>query len=694
MAIVDFQQDPAAPYGTGNFRDESGRMMYLHDPDTASQFVKTMPGAPKKQVGDESTAIAQGRVDAPAGPDNRLARNDSGTAAAAGIADTNAAIGDLEAAVNNPHPPAAPAPPAAPPAAAPAPGAPGAAAAAGIADTNAAVAGLEQSVNAPPGAPAPASAAPAAAPPAPGAPPTGGGAALVQTLDSVTSGMQNRLQPDAMPGARSFDSAGLPLSAVEQGEQVQVKEGRDVARGAEEIAERNRVGEAGDQMIRDEYGRKGRQLEASFEGQRTMARDDFGRDVNTAFEKGASSRAAFEKVDNFKKALEKNDKSLDPDRYMRNMSTGKFLSMIILATLNGGFGAINKQTSNGVIDAMDDHIERDIQRQKDEITSGRVRIQNDIDLFQKQGFSDKEAETLARDRLMKNLAAFKDAEAKRVGAMPEMLGQANMLIQPRIEQRMNENAMTLRSLENEVNRSMRTGQTHGTLPGTVMMPSDKLAQETLEDRKIQRENAASVGEVVGHPVSIDEAKEIRNDSQDLGKRLATGASARKMLDQLRTELGLIKRNGKWTGDADPGSRPGGFSATDRSTLIDTYYANLKRADIMGMVREPSAVLQNEFAKITERPFFDSQIIQQLDAYERVVSLAEEESRRGFSDEALAYYDRKRQPVPPRRSGASGAKPAPARGQAPAAKPSPAAPEAEAPATPPVQTKAPGGLRFE
>ena len=52
MAIVDFEQDPSAPYGTGNFRDDAGRVMYLYDPETASQFAKTMKGAPVRGGAD------------------------------------------------------------------------------------------------------------------------------------------------------------------------------------------------------------------------------------------------------------------------------------------------------------------------------------------------------------------------------------------------------------------------------------------------------------------------------------------------------------------------------------------------------------------------------------------------------------------------------------------------------------------
>jgi len=703
MAIVDFEQDPEAPFGSGNFRDDMGRVMYVHDPDTASQFVRTMRGRK---------------------PDLRLARNDSGTAASQGIADVNAAVADFEGAMANPHPAKPPEPAPTPTPAPPAPGQPGAAATEGIAQTNAAVADIEKAVTAAPGspavAPAPAPGAPPVAPAgppapasAPGAPavpgaaaaeppPPGSPAALVQGLERVQASMSARLQPDAPPGVGGYSPEGLPLSAVESGQQVALKEGRDVGRVAEEIAERNRVGEAGDQTIRDAYAVKGRQAAEGFAAGRDAARGDYGRDVNTAFEKNAEARQAFEKVEGFKKALAENDKSVDPDSYVRNMSTGKKIGMIILAALNGGFGALIGQKNNGVVDALNNAIEQDIQRQRDEVASGRIRIQNDIDFFQKKGFSAQEAETLARDRLIKNLAAFKDYEAKRVAAGPQALAEANLLIQPRLEERTAENAMSLRSLENEVNRSLRAGQTYGMIPGTVITPQDSLATETLEDRRIQRENAAAVGEVVGHDVSIDEAKEIRNDAQDLGKRLATGASARSLLNQLRGELGLRKdpKTGKWTGDADPGSRPLGISATDRAKLIDSYYAQLKRADIMGMVREPSATLQNEFGKITERPFLDSQIRQQLDAYEAAVDLAEREARRGFSDEAIAYYDRKRTPVtkanaPPARGRAAPARSsAPAAARTPAAAPAAPAPAPAAPPAEPERKKAPGGLRFE
>ncbi len=76
--IVDFEQDPAAPFGSGNFRDDSGRITYLHDPDTASDFVTTMSGSRESRGGGGA-------------PEPK-----PGDAAAQGIADTNAAIGGLE----------------------------------------------------------------------------------------------------------------------------------------------------------------------------------------------------------------------------------------------------------------------------------------------------------------------------------------------------------------------------------------------------------------------------------------------------------------------------------------------------------------------------------------------------------------------------------------------------------------------
>lgn len=779
--IVDFEQDPDAPFGSGNFRDEKGKIMYVHDPDTARDFVKTLRGG-----GGGDQRMAKNTPIAPDGPPVT-----PGQAAASAATQIQSDVAGLERSVA--------AHDAAPAAAAPAQQTAQAAVAdldgikAKAASAPADVASLEKNVTAaggfdtklspdeeaqyqawkqkyapndsgadydlrgaykagltpdatghwpdtykkpnhptfsdesvyaaanpakaghwqagqyvPPGAPA----APGA-PATPGAPAAPGGAltpaqqaaqAAVADLDGIRAKADPRTVAPTPATLPQRPTLGLPAQSVSDSEGVTEAQGRPIDNVLADDAEIKSAQDRGDEIALAAAREADRKVAESYGRQQTGLTTEYEMTLGRINEAKQRQFAAEAEEKRLKETLAENERKLDPDRHMREMSGGKKLGMIILAALNGGFGAIIGDKENDVLNMVNAEIERDIDKQKREIDTGRVSISNDIAKFQKQGFDAKQAEELARDKADGALLKFLDLEAKRVGAVGENERAVRMAFAPKLEERAVRRAALLSTAETKTQRAIEARTVHAVpqvVPGAVVTPQDKLAQETLEDRRIQRENAAAVGDVVGHDVSIDEAKEIRNDSQDLGKRLSTGASARKYVDQLRRDLGLRKdpKTGKWSGDADPGNRPFGYSGTNRSTLIDTGYATLKRADIMGMVREPSAVLQNEFAKITERPFFDDQIAQQLDAYERVVTMAEEEARKGFSDEAQMYYDRKRTPVTRDKGRSGGGAPAPARNRPAAAAPSapaPEAPSAPAPAPAPAEkkTKAPGGLRLE
>lgn len=640
--IVDFEQDPNAPLGTGNFRDDAGRIMYLHDPDTAGQFIKTMRGAPRLAKNEPV------QVDGPPGT--------PGQAAAAASQAIVSDVGALDAAVTaHEQAPPAPAPAAAPPATPPA---------------------------APPGAPAvppdPVAAAAAVVAPTPvGAPPAGGpGVALVSALGGVTAKLDQRSNPQQAPEPRRYDPTGLPLATVGEGETSNVKEGRSPGAVLEELRDREAFGEAGDRLIRDAYSRQGRTQAKAFETGRDAAMLEYGRNVNTAFEKGAERIAGEKKLATLKAELERNDKSMDPGRYVRNMSTGKLISMMFLAAINGGFGAINKKQNNDVLDAFDNAIERDIQRQKDEIASGRIRTQNDINDLMKKGLDAATAEKVARDNLIGNLAAFKDLEAKRVNALPEQMLQADLLIAPRLEQRAKDRAEILRTAEDEVTRSIRRDQLHARPePGAAMTPQDMMAMLNYREKITEQQNTKPVEDAVGHPVSIPEAAGIKDDTKQFTQKKAIIDSTRAQLQYLAEKLKLYRGPNGYAGDPDAGKRPFGTSELDEQAReIDRAYALLKRADIMSMTREPSARLQDEFGKITERPFWDTDIPGQLNAINSLLQSAEQQLREGYGEDVGRYYDAVRAGRTARPPAPTGNKPPPAQSPpSPANNPPPATP---------------------
>jgi hypothetical protein len=372
--IVDFEQDPDMPLGTGNFKDEAGRIMYLSDPETANRFIKTIPGKSlTSSVAAESTAAAAGALGAAApvaGPDLRTANNANDTGLPVPTGDVRAPVPGVPA--------------------------PGVAATQGIDTINQATADLEKAVN--------------------GTPITPKAKEIVGKLDA--------LPKKPAPAATSRPAgSGLPVASVS----TTTVQGANRANVDRRIAEES-AGAAALSAKREELAaKKDERTQKVLDQQLGATQAQIGEeDSEIAAQRKREAHAA--ELETFKrKELEANDKMLDPERYMKNMSTGKKLGMIILAALNGGFGALNGQKDNGVLAVIDAEIERDIDQQKSEIASGRVRIGNEIDKYVKMGFDAQTAEKMARDRKRGAVAALSELQAKKLGLEGENLENAKFL---------------------------------------------------------------------------------------------------------------------------------------------------------------------------------------------------------------------------------------------------------------------------
>lgn len=720
MAIVNFEQDPTAPVGTGNFRDDKGRIMYLHDPETAAQFIPTMRGAPSVAApaapvsapapdplaapGGATAALVGPTGGAPAPPtvqtlamtpdtpnggtrqlDMRAGRDDPGSIQPLAAAANRLATGGGGSPAPG-GPPAPAAPPAVTSAAAINPPGPG----------NGVVALEGATLTAP---------APPATPPAPpGTPPGAGGAGaqLVSALDASKAQLDPRTQPQPpLPEPPNYGTMDLPPAAVNEGEQIAIKEGRALPNVLAEIADVEGVEKQGDDLIRRQYDEQtAANKAATARGQRGI-QAEYGRQTQKAFEARAQRERAEANVLRLEDALEKNDKSEDPDRVVRNMSSGKKLGMILLAGLTGGFNALAGGDITAVQKLIDDEIDTDIKRQKDEIASGRVRTQNLIQKFMTEGHDAKTSELLARDYLDGAVAQMADLESKRLAADAVGKQQMELALQQRAEVRANKRAEVLRGAEAEVNRTRNAERRHAR-PEPIFgaNPQAQLAQIEVDQRRIELENAQAVADAVGHSVSIDEARQIKTDSQHFGDRVGKTNAAKSDLRNLARALGLDPDT--FAGDPDPGLRPLGVP-DEKAREIDRLYALVKRADIMNMTREPSNDLQREFGGITARPFYDTDIPTQLKTLRDFFDRAEREAAGGYSDDARNYYSRAR--VAPRAgnrpppAAAAAPRPAPARPPAPRAaapgRPAPARPaaaQAPAAAEPEAPKKLPGNLR--
>lgn len=565
MAIVDFEQDPSAPFGSGNFRDESGRITYLHDPETASDFVTTMSG---------SIAASRGGGGA---PDARLAMNDTGLPVGAGD-------------------PSMPTPPA--PAPATASDAPNMSVDPGAKPTP------EQLVTALGNATGPAPTAKA-----PGAPKSGPSKYL-DALDNAT----RKPSREPLP----------PISGVTTNNSRTVVRGRASAPVDRQVAELDKYGAANDELKLQAGRDKDATTEKMFDlqGQGIDARrtrDSAKIEEAQAVRKKAQAEKALVEA-----ALKKNDESLDPDRYIRTMTTGKQVGMAILAALNGAFGALIGQKENGVVAVLHRSIDADIDRQKQEIASGRIRMGNTIKELMDEGHDAKTAEMLARDRLGEAVDQKFELEIKRLGVTGEGERQAQLLVGQQREERAGKRGELLAQKEDRIQeassrveqREQPKGDGSGGVEGLLKMAQYESAMMKLRNDKIAVADANELSAEIygvndkGQPNKLlnpDQVKEIKDKANHVGPALAETAGAVNMTKVLIEALGgkLDETTGKLTkpddGDllgAGPVDKAGGYLGILPPTapFVQAGRAlNLYRADV-DKARDAQAALKQFVTK--------------------------------------------------------------------------------------------------
>lgn len=111
-----------------------------------------------------------------------------------------------------------------------------------------------------------------------------------------------------------------------------------------------------------------------------------------------------------------NDPDVDPDRFVRNMTTGQTIGMVVLAAIDGAFRGMTGQGGNGVVDILQRRIDQDIDAQKQQIASGRIRRGNMMALFQQQGMNAEVAERAAKAMSWAQLEKLTASEISRMGA--------------------------------------------------------------------------------------------------------------------------------------------------------------------------------------------------------------------------------------------------------------------------------------
>src|SRR5690606_25393741 len=266
--------------------------------------------------------------------------------------------------------------------------------------------------------------------------------------------------------------------------------------------------------------------------------------------------------------IAENDKLLDPERVIRNMSTGRRIAMIILAALNGGFGSLIGQKSNGVIDVIDGEVERDIDRQKLEIQNRKTSLGNDLARYQKMGFDARQAEALLRDRYTAAWQKIAEIEAQKLAVEGENAENAKLLNSQAAAERARWQGEVLASTQAQRQHTTQQTVTQEIPRGETVEDQLKRiqlrkAENELRQQEISNYDAYELSKIAygtnaeGAPnrlMTEDRAKEVRAAVNTVGSDFADLAPAIEMTKNLIVSLGgsLYETTGEvvWPEDGD------------------------------------------------------------------------------------------------------------------------------------------------
>ncbi len=515
MTIVKFQQDTEKPFGTGNFTDDKGRTMYLTDPEKASAFVDTLPGQggaakPAAAAGPSSIALQNptptgvSKVGAGVPQPNAEPITSVGGPTQAPAAAPGTPMGKIQAFVGM----GGPKPSAAAPGAPPGPGAPGDAA-----KVQAAVAN--------PAAPPPA--VPVSAPAAPGAPLGSSAAAPAAPLGSGPGVLE-------LAGTTDTNSGSTVM-------------GRDKNLAAADVAAMEKTGAATDTAITDQAKAQDARALGALDIEKQGLQGVEERNRNQVIDEQLKQQAVNDAKAKLDAELKANDEKLDPDAYMKRMGTGKKLGMIILAALNGGFGSLIGQKGNGVLEGVDEAINKDIDKQKQEIAAGHTRIGNDIAEFMRKGHDAETAEQLARDRANSAVDQMFGLDAKRMGIQGQQLEQAQLLVKQRGEARAGQRAQIMKETEDRTTSQWQKTRTMQQKPtGKPLSEKEfyetKKAELDYRNAALDTMSAAEVAAAIGRPgLSPQEAQRVKDRVKEVGAGINETSGAVDMTKNLVEGMG-------------------------------------------------------------------------------------------------------------------------------------------------------------
>lgn len=281
------------------------------------------------------------------------------------------------------------------------------------------------------------------------------------------------------------------------------------------------------------------------------------------------------------------DPAIDPDRFVRSMSTGQSVATVILAGIEGAFrGMTGQPGQSGVLNILERRIDQDIAAQKEQIASGRIRRGNMIAYFTQQGMNEEAAEKAAKAMAYAQAEKLTQAEIARIGAggaRAEASAMAEQIKAAR-EQANDELMLTLGTP-----RSSTT-----TVRAPAKAPEGQSFSQILAARKAYEESGASPEQLAKFdnanglagaglaPTGESETGRARREKSEArtdNERTALGTI--KLLDDVGAQLGLTR---------DPGGK--GFSAPEGGVISKRTGEELATGFSFGFSDNPIEATEN------------------------------------------------------------------------------------------------------
>jgi hypothetical protein len=240
------------------------------------------------------------------------------------------------------------------------------------------------------------------------------------------------------------------------------------------------------------------------------------------------------------------DPSIDPDRFIRGMSTGQSIGTVILAAIEGAFrGMTGQPGQSGVLNILERRIDQDIAAQREQIASGRIRRGNMLAYFQQQGLDEAAAEKAAKAMALAQAEKLTAAEIARQGAgMARAEGKALAeQIKAAREQANDELTLTLGTPRSTTTTVRAQPAAASGDPLMRALQLDKL----LEEQGYTREQRASMLDAAGIPAPGGATAAERKGEGDLSEPQGKAQAAAESIDAFAQAAGLVRdpSTGKW-----------------------------------------------------------------------------------------------------------------------------------------------------